>query len=248
MNRPRERSLNPYVFFSDGYTLLKGNPELEPEYANLLELNYMMNYKLGFISLEAFYRQTDNKMSRYGELNTEGVLEYSWGNLDKDVSIGTELMINTEIAKWWSVNLNTSIFQYQLIGEYSDETVERTSTNMTARLMSNFKFKTNTSFQINGMYRSPSATIDGEREAMYFVSAGIKQDLFKRKLSVSLNVKDIFQTGKRVSTTETDTYNIYSEMYRQAPTATIKLSYKLNSYKGSKNRNKEASEYDMYIM
>lgn len=248
LNRPKERALNPYIFYSDGFSAMKGNPELEPEYANLAEFNYMKIHKLGLVSLEVFYRQTTNKIARYGELNDNGILEYSWGNIDKDVSIGAELMSNTNLTKWWTLDLNASLFKYKLEGDYSGENVNRESMNWDANITAGFKLKTNTVFQLMGMYKSPTVTIEGEREAMYFAGAGIKQDFFKRKLSVMFNIQDIFQTRYKITTTETSSYYIFNEKHRLAPIATIKLSYKINSFKQDKVKTKdETGDYDIFI-
>ena len=248
LNRPKERALNPYIFFSDGFSVMKGNPELEPEFANLAEINYMKIHNLGIISLEGYYRQTTNKIARYGELNADGILEYSWGNIDKDVSIGAELLSNINISKQWTLDVTAGLFKYELEGDYSGENVTRESVNWKTNITTGYKFKTKTVVQIMAMYKSPTVTIEGENEAMYFVGAGIKQDFFKRKLSVMFNVQDIFQTRYKISTTETETYSIFTEKHRIAPIATIKLSYKINSYKQDKTKSKaENGDYDIFI-
>ncbi len=248
LNRPKERALNPYVFYSDGFSVMRGNPELEPEFANLAEINYLKIHNLGIISLEGYYRQTTNKIARYGELNADGMLEYSWGNIDNDVSIGAELMSNTKLAKWWTLDITAGIFKYELEGDYSGENVVRESVNWKTNITSGFKLKTNTVFQIMAMYKSPTVTIEGENEAMYFAGAGIKQDFFKRKLSVMLNVQDIFQTRLKSTTTETETYSIFNEKHRIAPIATLKLSYKINSYKQDKTKSKaDNGDYDIFV-
>lgn len=248
LNRPKERALNPYIFFSDGFSVMKGNPELEPEFANLAEINYMKIHKLGLVSLEGFYRQTTNKIARYGELNDAGILEYSWGNIDKDISMGAEMMSNTNLAKWWTLDVTASLFKYQLEGDYSGENVNRESLNWKTNITTGFKLKTNTVIQLMGMYKSSTVTIEGESEAMYFAGAGIKQDFFKRKLSVMFNIQDIFQTRYKITTTETSNYYIFNEKHRLAPIATIKLSYKINSFKQDKVKIKdETGDYDIFI-
>ena len=248
LNRPKERALNPYIFYSDGFSVMKGNPELTPEYANLAEFSYMKIHKFGLVSLEAFYRQTTNKIARYGELNDDGILEYSWGNIDKDISMGAELMSNTNLTKWWTLDINASLFKYELEGDYSGENVNRESMNWNANVTTSFKLKTNTVLQFSAMYKSPTVTIEGENEAMYFAGAGVKQDFFNRKLSVMFNIQDIFQTRYKISTTETDGYYIFTEKHRMAPIATIKLSYKINSYKQDKSKSKaENGDYDIFI-
>ena len=146
-------------------------------------------------------------MTRLGEINDEGLLVMTFENLDSDRSYGAELMFNLQVFKWWMLNLNGSVYQYEVEGEYDGTDQSNSSVNWDSRAMSMFKLGKNTSLQISSMYRSPSVTIDGTREAMFFVGAAVKQDFFKKKLSLSFNVQDIFDTRHRAHTTSTDSYS-----------------------------------------
>jgi hypothetical protein len=248
LNRPRHHFLNPYVMFSDGFTIMQGDPELEPEYAHVAELNYIKKFNNSFLSIETFYRKTNNKMTRLGTLNDEGILVLTMDNLDSDQSAGAEAMLNMQIFKRWTLNLNGSIYQYEVEGDYDDSYTMKKSTNWDSRVVSMLRLGKGTTLQFMAMYRSPSATIEGERAGMLFAGAAVKQDLLKKKLSLSLNVQDIFDSRHREHTTETDSYYIHSEMYRQAPFFNFQISYKINSLKNvNGDKNGETGGYEMYM-
>ncbi len=247
LNRPSERDLNPYIMFTDGFTLMKGNPALEPEYANLAELNYMKKLKIGFLSFELFYRETNNKMTRYSEINDAGVLVLTWKNLNRDYSLGSEISTNLEIAKWWSVMIKGSVFQYKLTGEYLESEVVKESFNWESNLMNQFSLKSGTSLQLMLMYKSPSVTVDGNMSGMFLSDLGLKQELFKHRLSVSFSVRDIFNTAKMNINSQTNDYYISNQMSRKAPIFMIKLGFRINNYKQEHTNPNSEGDYNIYM-
>jgi len=65
INRPRIQFLNPYTFFSDGFTAVKGNPELEPDYANSYELNYQKRFGASLFRLKLIFAKPTIKLPVY---------------------------------------------------------------------------------------------------------------------------------------------------------------------------------------
>ena len=52
-------------------------------------------------------------------------------------------------------------------------------------------------FTVAGNYTSPTLSLMSERKARYWLNFGLRSDLFKRKLSIFVNVQDIFNWGAR---------------------------------------------------
>jgi hypothetical protein len=50
-------------------------------------------------------------------------------------------------------------------------------------------------------YRSPTLSLMTTRGARYFLNMGLRSDFFKRRLSVFVNVQDIFNWGARYGST-----------------------------------------------
>jgi outer membrane receptor protein involved in Fe transport len=64
IQRPRERDLNPFKEFRGANNVSYGNPSLTPEFTNAFELNYQYTFKIGFVSLETYYRGTTGKITQ----------------------------------------------------------------------------------------------------------------------------------------------------------------------------------------
>ncbi len=244
INRPRGWYLNPFPFYVDKMNVRSGNPELNPEYIDSYEVNYMKRIKSSFVSVEAYYRQTNDKIERIQYLTDEGIMLSTFDNLSKDYSIGMEAMTNFSVAKWLNFNLSGNIYQYNIDGEILDEEVTKSTYMWSTRGNTTLKFKTGTRIQITGFYRAPSITSQGSMDDFYMVNAAVRQDLFKKKLSITFNVKDIFNTMNHNFISETSTFYSYNERGHDAPIFSLSLSYKINNYKNKKGKSERGGDGD----
>ncbi len=233
VNRPRHWYLNPFPGYSDAYSVRQGNPALLPEFIDSYELAYNKRIKKSFFNIDAYYRQTNNSINRIQELQEDGRILYTFDNLDKEYSYGSEISGNFQFYKWWTLYANINLYYYNLEGETAGITTDVNSFNYDARLNSTFIFSKNSRLQINGFYNAPTVTTQGNREAFYVISAAFRQEFFKKKLSLVFRVNDIFQTGKYITDTNSEDLGFisHSEMLREAPVFMLSLSYKINNYK-----------------
>ena len=235
IERPDERDLNPFKEYMDNQNMRVGNPDLSPEFTNSFELNYQLPFKKNFISLETFYRHTNNVITRFTEYDTTaGIFIHTSQNADKDYSLGGELMANLNFTKWWQFNLSGNLFRYTLSGENEGEYVTRSTTSWGGNANMVFKLKWDARIQLMGMYRGPSLSLQGERKGFFFTNFAIRKDLFDKKLSVTINVRDLFRTSKNSFTSSGSSFYTFNEMRRESPVVMLSLSYRINNYKQTK--------------
>lgn len=238
IERPRERDLNPFKDYMDNQNIRVGNPGLSPEFTNSFELNYQVPFKQNFVSLETFYRQTNDVITRYTEYDTiNNIFLHTTHNADQEFSAGAEIMANINITRWWLFTLSGNLFRYSLSGESEGEYVTRTTTSWGGNANAIFKLKWDTRIQLTSMYRGPSVTLQGERKGLFFTNVAIRKDFLDRKLSATINVRDIFKTGKFSFTSEGSGFYMSQEMRRESPIIMISLSYRINNYKQKRNGN-----------
>jgi outer membrane receptor protein involved in Fe transport len=231
INRPGGWDLNPVPTYFNRYTIREGNPDLEPEYTDSYDLGYMLKFGRSYLSLEAFTRITKNKIERIEKLGDDGILYLKSENFGKDYSTGLELMGNVEFTKWLTVNASVSGFNYRLQGEIDGESAERQSTNWSGRMNTTLKFSDNSRMQIQGFYRGPSASAQGESKASLFATVAMKQDFLKKKLTATLSVQDIFGTANFERETVTESFKNWFEWKREPRVVMLTLSYKINNFK-----------------
>jgi outer membrane receptor protein involved in Fe transport len=244
IDRPRHWHLEPFITWWDAYSVRKGNPDLRPEYIDSYELAYQRHFGATMLSAEAYYRFTHNKVERVRSVYEDNILLHTVENVGTDYTFGTELMLNVDNLKWWSISLMGNLYDYRVEGTLFDEPFSEGSFNWNVRFNNTFKIGQSTRLQINGIYNSPSASSQGEREGFTTTDAAIKQTLFTRNLTATLQVRDVFGTGRFESTSEGRDFYSYILFDRESPVVTLTLSYNFNNYRPERRRPEDEVEFE----
>ncbi|MGC9344174.1 MAG: TonB-dependent receptor domain-containing protein, partial [Bacteroidales bacterium] len=64
IDRPRGWYLEPFTNYMNSTTLRRGNPDLQPEYVNSVEIGYQKSFGRSFIAFETYFKNTMNKIER----------------------------------------------------------------------------------------------------------------------------------------------------------------------------------------
>lgn len=240
INRPDGRDLDPFPNYMNQYTIRIGNPNLKPEYTNSFEFSYMLKFGGSFISLESFYRTTNDLMTRITKV-TDGISYMTMDNLNHDASLGGEIMGNINVTKWLLVNSSFSIYNYQMKGD----SIDKQSTNYSGRLNGTVKFSTDSRFQVTGFYRGPSVSAQGDQKGMVFLNLSYRQDFMKKKLSATLSLRDALGTMRMEGTSAGEGFKSTFKMTREPRVLMLTLSYKINNYKIDKQPAQEQQAQPM---
>ena len=230
LNRPEGFMLEPFPTFMDPYNIRIGNPDLTPEYAGSYELTLLKHINTSFISLEGYYRHTQDLMTRIQTLGTDGIMYHTMANMNNDYSLGSELMINYEVKPGIRLVASGTLYNYWLKGEVDGLNVDQQSTNFDGKLNFDVKLAKNTRMQLMGIYRGPTVSAQGQRDGMYFANASVKQEFFNNKLAATLQVQDIFGTMKFSGTSYGSNFENRFIYKRESQIVQLTLSYKINNF------------------
>jgi outer membrane receptor for ferrienterochelin and colicin len=245
IDRPGGRQLDPFADYSDPKRIRQGNPYLDPEYVDSYELNFQQQFNKSFIAFETFYRRTNNVISNYEYPKTVDTTVRTYINLNHDNSLGAELNLNLNLAKWWRLNASGTGYYYQILGELEGENIDNETFTYNFRINSMFTFAKNTKIQVNVFYRGPSISAQGSRKAFMFSSLAVRQDLMKNKLTLTAQLQDIFGATKFGFTNETSTTYSSGEFSRESQVVRLSLTYRLNNFKQKRDRNGNGNGEDM---
>lgn len=248
IDRPRGYALEPFITFMDAYNVRQGNPDLLPEYINSFDLSYQKKFqKKNFVSVEGYYRVTENKtervMSKYEDDTTKFL--HTYVNAGTDYALGVEFMVNYNPTQWYTTNLMADLYDYRLKGTLSDVEFEQHDFSWNARFNNTFKAGPNTRFQLDFMYQSPTVRAQGSSSGFFSSSIAYKQDFFKRKLSATLQVRDVFGTWNHEFITKGPEFYQYTYFKPKTPIVMLTLSYKINNYRvkrGARGDNGDGDE------
>lgn len=229
INRPSTWSLNPFIDLSDPLNIRYGNPNLNPELINSFEVSHLLYGKNTTLTSSLFYRQTNNEITSYRTLRSDGVTEQTSLNLNRSQNYGLEFVLTQELARWWKVNGNFSFFQRSIQASADIPGIlTRTNRSWTARVTSNMNPKKGTDIQVAVNYRSPFIVAQGTINGFFNVDLGVKQNVLKGRGTVSLRVSDIFNTLQFQNESFGTNFVSTSRNKRESRIGFIGFSYRLS--------------------
>jgi outer membrane receptor protein involved in Fe transport len=192
IDRPGYQSLNPFLFFFDKYTYVAGNPYLQPQYSNNVELTHI--YK-GIITTTFNYSVTNNLMIDLYEQNGYVSIQRR-SNFGRRQNAGVSVNAQITVAKWLTSLLTTNYNYVQFTGKLYGDAINPSASMLSASLNNQFTFKKGWSAELSGTYRSKG--IDGQitKQPYGYASAGISKQVLKGKGTLKASMRDIFHTQK----------------------------------------------------
>ncbi|MBN2365958.1 MAG: TonB-dependent receptor [Calditrichaeota bacterium] len=247
IERPRGWELEPFMTWMDAYNVRVGNPDLKPEYINSYEAGFQTYFGKSLFSTEIYYRETINKIERIRSVYSDNVTLRSVDNIGKDYALGSELLLNIDAARFWNINILGNLYDYRVEGMLLGESFSRESFNWGGRISNNIKIGQSLQFQIDGHYRSPTVSAQGEREGFFMANAAVKYEFLPNQLSATLQVRDVLGTGKFEHTSSGPEFYNYGQYTRESPLVMLNIRFNINNYK-QKDRQRVREENGVNVM
>lgn len=253
IRRPWGRQLNPFRDLTDPTNVSYGNPDLEPEYNNSFELNYIKSWTMHMISLSAYLRTGENMMNRISYLDGD-VMYSTFANVAKQTNSGVEIVVkdsfwrgkidltttvnlyNNHISAWNTVFVSPEGKQFNISGN------KQNAFAWDARMMFSIKLPWSLSFQATGRYASKQLTAMGSRQPGWSVDAGLRKSL--GNWSFSISARDLFDSRKFKDTINGQGYTQTTERWRGGRRIQFTVKYSFGNMKKKPNRQQEAEPMD----
>lgn len=240
VNRPRGWQINPFLDKSDVLNYRQGNPQLKPEDVHSFELSYIKYWPTITLTSSLYYRQTNDIIERLRtNLNDEGVQLTRFENLTSGRNTGFELIAKTNITPKWDFTSNLNFYQSQIKGKPELGLSDNNGFAWDGNMTTNIQFPLNLSAQVRFDYRAPRVIAQGKTNENYGIDAGIKHDFMKKKASLALNARDIFNTRKFGMITSDPSFYMVTERRFQSRSINLTLSYRFGALNQTRQKNKQ---------
>ncbi len=244
IDRPRGYYFEPFLTWMDAYNVRTGNPAIKPEYIDSYEMGYQKQVGQNLFSVETYYRITHDRVERVQSVYDENVLLHSVANVGQDYALGAEFMINWDLLSNWNMNLMGNMYDYRIEGELLGADFSRSSFNWNTRMNNTFKLTQNSRVQFNLRYNSPSVSAQGRREGFFSSSIAYRHDFLDKRISMTLQARDVFGTEVHERISEGDGFYSYSKFDRNTPIITMTMSYKINNFKANRGKGNDGGGGD----
>ena len=203
LRRPSFVLLNNDVVKINDFRFELGNPDLQPEYVDKFELNYLFKKQ----SISLYYNKTNDAIN--GIYFLEGdIAFYKKFNSGDQVQYGIDYNRSDKINKWWSTRFFGNLYNRKFVNEQGFDSFEKISTSL--QIFNNFKLNGTTTINLTGFYTSPKADAFYEAFETYRVNLGIRKSFFNKKLSLRIDLNDVFNSLQYKNIREFDNYSTTS--------------------------------------
>ncbi|WP_297702561.1 outer membrane beta-barrel protein [uncultured Eudoraea sp.] len=266
LRRPRSRFINPFPSRSSNTNLFLGNPDLNPTYANVFDIEYLREWEKVTLAASVYYNYSTG-VFQFITLETGDFVEIENPedpanpvlvpvqvrtpiNLATDTRYGMEFTAIYTPKKNWRLTLNFNVFDQKLRGDYTyinsqDEEITQNFDADNLAWFSRFSAKIplpgKIDFQANLFYRGPTENAQSKRKGILSTNLAFSKDIIKDKATLSLNVSDLFNSRKRRSETRTDNVFTYSEFQWRERQITLSFLYRFNQKKNQRNGNRRGN-------
>lgn len=240
--RPVAWLLNGTPSFIDPNNIFRGNPDVKPEYINSYEINYRKSFEKTSISAQAYYRQTLNGFTQTHIMDENGVTTHYFANSGQEKAMGLELGANFNLVKWWQLNLNTNLYNYEIEGEIGETSKTQQNFTWDANMSSTFVLKYNTRIQLNGYYSAKSVSLQGEGDDFITFSLAVNKSFLDGRATLGIVARDLFNTMN--FNYKTRDYNYYTDLHiNPEQVFMINFSYRFNNYKHKQRGSRDQTEF-----
>jgi len=196
INRPELDELNPFIDITDALNPHSGNPYLKPEIIHAIELNYDKTWKSSSLSSTLFYRYSLHTISRYLQMQGNGVNIALPINLGNSSTAGFESIFTKQVNSIYDFNVSVSLYQQHIDASVNAIDLVQNALGGYGKWINNFAINSKMKFQAIGNYNSSLITAQGKRLNQYSVDLGFQQKIGKGNARFSLTVVDVFNSLK----------------------------------------------------
>lgn len=219
MSHPGETDISSYRRYGEN-SYSTGNPNgLDNSYTHNMEAGWQKYFdRFGNVGIEAYGRLSTNKISNLTDSEYDEYLDrivsFSMPyNLGTSWRYGTSVNMTYRPSGFFNVRLYANIYDYGYRMEYDRDGVHQVNENekwsWSVRINAWWKIFNRYQLTMSANYNSPTISLMSERKARYSLNVGARSDFFNRKMSVYVNIRDIFNWGATVGSGSSNTNPYY---------------------------------------
>ena len=251
IKRPKSWEIIPVMRISGDPNRFMGNSDLNPSFVNSFEFSYNYSRAKWNINPTLYYQRTTDEISSITEEQTyihpitgqptEYILSRPF-NLGTEDRYGLDLSYSVSPTSWFRVYGNVNLYRYKSELTYNNSTIVNEGNNLKAKLTSAFKINRTTNLQLQGDFRGGHRDYNTEKKNTYALNIGISKNIWNNTGTISFSVQDVFNSRKRRTYTDSDTFTRYNEMQMMPRQFLLSFSYRFKSGNVTESKTKRKPE------
>ena len=249
INRPRGWFINPFPSRSSRTNIFQGNPDLDPAFSNTFDLGYLKRWQKLTLTSSIYYQRETGSFERVQEatgITTPDGIEIIRTipiNLSTNQRYGAEAAILYNPARWLRINSSFNFFRFVTEGEFNGVDYGAENNSWFARFGSKVTLPGKIDWQTNAFYRGPFQNAQTKTKGIFSMNMAISKDIMNDNGTILFNVNDLFNSRKRQSFTEAESFTSDSEFQWRVRSFTFSFVYRFNRGKERNGRNGQRDNY-----
>lgn len=204
MSHPGGENLTRFRIYGEDSYRTGNRSGLNPSYTHSMEAGWQKFFEtFGNVGLEAYGRWSTNEISSLTDAEYDNLLErvvsYSIPyNMGTSWRYGTSLNMTYRPTGFFNVRLYANLYNYGYrFDNYNGQDYQNDKWSYSVRVNAWAKVFDQYQITMSLNYSSPTISLMSEQKARYWFNIGARSDFFNRKLSVFINIQDLFNWGAR---------------------------------------------------
>lgn len=204
VDRPNEVDIRIFPKYDDAELIKVGNPALQPQFTNRLELGYKTTWQTGYFYAAGFHNMAIGTITRIASTSGDNQLIYTvFQNVNQSYNSGIEAIFSQDAGKYYRLNVNLTGY-YNQINAFAVTNLYPKPTEVTAgqqelfswnlKVLQHLKWGQGWEGQLSAVYLAPDLIPQGKIRARFSLDAGIKKTISGGKGELFANATDLLNT------------------------------------------------------
>ena len=225
--------MNPFPEREHSETLEQGDPELKPEFIDLLEAGLIYDFGDNSVFVNAYFRNVENLVNRVNTIYNDTILNRIYSNVGRARTFGAELGTELNPYSWFKIFAGFNIYKTNIQGTFDNRPIDKSSWMYSINGNTNFDITKRWRIQFSVNYLSKQLTAQGEDSKYLIPNLTVRRTFLDDRLTATLQWLNIdmglWEANEQRITTwrENEFYTTTNYVY-EVDMLILNLSYSLN--------------------
>ncbi|KAA0990003.1 outer membrane beta-barrel family protein [Dyadobacter aurulentus] len=230
LQRPGIQFLNPNVNSSNPKNVTFGNPNLDPELTDQVEVGTSFFKNSLYVNVSGFARFTNNSIESIRTTDTSGVISTTFGNIGEKKNYGVNVFGNITLFKRWQIGGGFDAYYANLKNNSIDPSLQSNNSGIvvSGRFRTSLNIKNGWGLQAGGFARGREVQLQGTQAGFRMYDLGIRKDFKNKRGSIGFGMENFLAPSFKMRTslesntfTQTNTNYLFNRGFR------LNFSYRL---------------------
>jgi len=225
--------MNPFPEREHSETLEQGDPDLLPEFIDLVELGLVKNIKEQTVFATLYYRDVQNLINRVNTVFNDTILNRIYSNVGNGRTWGVELGAELKLTEKWKAFGGINIFHTNIVGDFAGREVDNSNWMYTFNANTTVDIAKSWNAQFTLNYLSERITAQGEDSRFFSPNLTVRKTFMDGRLTATLQWLNMDlglwdANEQRISTSVEDEFFTTTNYVYEVDMVLINFSYLLN--------------------